>query len=62
MAVFSVLVIKGKVMENMEMPNRPNQSTAPIFYSHLPEDGHCRLERIAGVLDTCCCAVVGINR
>jgi hypothetical protein len=49
MAVFRELVIKGKIMENMQMPNRPNQSTALFFGSHLPEDGHCRLKCIAGV-------------
>jgi len=54
-------------MENMHMPSRPNQSKALSFDSQLPEDGHCRLKRIVGVLHVykllifCCCAVVGIN-
>jgi hypothetical protein len=53
-------------MENMQMPNRQNQSTALFFDSYLPEDGHCRLKCIAGVLCIYkllffCCAVVGIN-
>jgi hypothetical protein len=54
-------------MENMQMPNSPNQSAAPVFDSHLTEDSRCRLERIAGVLDTYKLlfsrrrAVVGIN-
>jgi len=54
-------------MKNMQMPRRPSQSTALFSDSHLPEDGHCRLKHIAGVLHVyklfffCYCAVVGIN-